>query len=984
MSEARPLRFGHYTLDPVEGLMRGRRRLHVTRQSLRVLHLLASRAGRVVTKEEVFRHAWPGIAVTDAALTSCIQELRRALEDDARQPTYIETVHRRGFRFLKPTRIEPDDALASAVPRAAAASALASSGPVVGRDEPLAILERALRHAGQGHRRCVLVVGEPGIGKTTLVEAFLGRQGGTAGLHVARGDAVERLGVSEPYHPLLEALARLCRGPRGEAFIPLLRQYAPAWLAELPALQSPSERRALQRQTAGATRGRLLRELNDAIESVASDATLVLWLEDAHWADASTLDWLSACTRRREPARLLLVVTARPGISARVDALCARLRHEPCADVVPLGGLDENAIREILKTRCGNDAPWQAALARQLHARTEGHPFFTHVLLDELEPRGLLADEQGGEQGVAGRARPAHREALLHAVPDSLRQLIERQVEGLSLDEQQLLEAASIVDEPTWSAALAAACAGVGIVEAEAVLAGLARRGAFLREEGKAEWPDGTVAAAFSFVHVLYRDALRGRLSAARRVELNRVAAARLEAAFGAAPEQAAAQLAVHFEEGRRFDRAARCLQAAANTASRRGAGEEARLSLERALALLRELPASPERDEREAELQVLLGSVVMASDGWAAPAAEAAFDRARMLCDRLRKTVQLFPSYWGVWLYRWGRGDLAAARDLAATLGTLARSSERPALRLQMHHAHWATAFSLGELDVSIAHADAGFALCEGDNGDEHASVYGNHDAGVCSRAFAARALAAQGRLEAAARAGETAVARARQIGHPFSLALALVFSAAARQAMGDAPGCADEASEAAALAFRHGYRLLQAWAEALDAWARGVLGSPRRVLPALRRAVDAAFETGSRQFQTFLLGLVAETSLRASDVTEGLAAVDRALALADETGERFFEAELQRVRAGLLRRAPGGDCDDRVMASLEGALAAARHQGAALFALRAALELGDAMGAAGNVQEGRERVRQALAALPPGSSSAEIDSARLFVSGG
>jgi DNA-binding winged helix-turn-helix (wHTH) protein len=161
--------FGEYRLDAVQGLSRGGNEVRVTPKSLSVLRVLAERAGQVVTKEELFRQVWAETAVSDTALTSCIQELRRAFEDDARKPRFIETVHRRGYRFLPRTaataRHEP--------PPAMTVSTAPPEMLLVGRDDIVNQLLDACDTSTRGVRQTVFVTGDAGVGKTAVVQAFL-------------------------------------------------------------------------------------------------------------------------------------------------------------------------------------------------------------------------------------------------------------------------------------------------------------------------------------------------------------------------------------------------------------------------------------------------------------------------------------------------------------------------------------------------------------------------------------------------------------------------------------------------------------------------------------------------------------------------------------------------------------------------------------------------------------------------------------------
>jgi predicted ATPase len=182
----------------------------------------------------------------------------------------------------------------------------------VGRETELGHLHRALAKALGGLRQVLFVTGEAGLGKTTLIEAFLKEAGSRDSLWIGRGQCLDHYGTDEAYMPVLETLGRLCRGPEGRDLIALLGGHAPTWLVQIPGLVSATHLRALQHSTLGVTRERMLREMAVALEVLTAEQVLVLVLEDLHWSDYATLDLVAALARRRESARLLLLGTYRP------------------------------------------------------------------------------------------------------------------------------------------------------------------------------------------------------------------------------------------------------------------------------------------------------------------------------------------------------------------------------------------------------------------------------------------------------------------------------------------------------------------------------------------------------------------------------------------------------------------------------------------------------------------------------------------------
>ena len=206
------IRFGPYRLDPMQGLRRGKQEIRLTPRSLAVLAVLAGQPGRVISKDELFTTVWQDTAVTDAALATCIQEIRRALGDRPRDARFVETVHRRGYRFVARTSDTPS-AGATEPPR------IPSIANLVGRERELDSLVDAFELAQRGARQFRLISGEPGIGKSAILAESLARLQDRDRVAVTWANCVEQYGSGEPYQPLLDALMRLCRGPDGDRTI---------------------------------------------------------------------------------------------------------------------------------------------------------------------------------------------------------------------------------------------------------------------------------------------------------------------------------------------------------------------------------------------------------------------------------------------------------------------------------------------------------------------------------------------------------------------------------------------------------------------------------------------------------------------------------------------------------------------------------------------------------------------------------------------
>jgi DNA-binding winged helix-turn-helix (wHTH) protein len=310
MTSEPQLSFPPFHLDLAnEQLWRGAELLPLRPKAFRLLRYLTEHPQRLVTQEELLKAVWQHTYVNEGLLRGYIRELRGLLGDDAKAPHFIETASGRGYRFI--ASITPTPPVPSPI-ESSVSPALQPPPGFVGRQAELGQLHRALERALSGERQVVFVAGEPGIGKTTLVDAFLAQVvGAHQDLWVGRGQCIEHHGAGEAYLPLLEAFGGLLRR-EGRTLIPLLRRQAPTWLVQMPASMEEAEREALSRQLFGSTQERMARELAEAIEALAAERPLVLWLEDLHWSDFSTVDALAMLARRREPARLLVVGTYRP------------------------------------------------------------------------------------------------------------------------------------------------------------------------------------------------------------------------------------------------------------------------------------------------------------------------------------------------------------------------------------------------------------------------------------------------------------------------------------------------------------------------------------------------------------------------------------------------------------------------------------------------------------------------------------------------
>ena len=606
--------FDSFKLDVTnQCLWRGRARIPIMPKPFDVLTYLVAHAGRLIPQDELLKAVWPGIYVQPDVLRKHIKEVRRVLGDIAATPRFVETLPKRGYRFIAP--VWEQATLAGPLGAAVVPT-------LVGRAPVLAALGDRLQRALAGERQLVFVAGEAGIGKTSVVQAFERSVSEIDAVRVAWGQAVEGFGGKEPYYPVLEALARFGRGPDRPLIVDTLATCAPTWLIQIPSLVPPDERAGLRRETVGATTQRMVRELCDALEALTRTISLVLILEDLHWVDHSTLDALSAIARGREPARLLIIGTYRPVHVILSDSPFKDLRRDLCmrglAHEIALEPLSASDIASYLATAFSPNQ-FAPGLERVLHHHSGGNPLFTSATLDHLVQRRMLEWD-----GSCWHMR-VPLERIEPDVPETLRHVLELQLEQLTGDERLVLACASVAGEKFSAPDVATMLPDVPTAP-DTVCDALAARGQFLRAPAAPDLPDGSRESVYEFKHALYRDALYRRVPATTRIRYHHRLADALDASRAAGRAELAGAAAAHYEAARVYDRAVDNLVVAADNALGRYAHGDA-LALLSYAQRLNQRTEGPERARREFDLLQRIGDAEYARGEMARAAS--AYERA-------------------------------------------------------------------------------------------------------------------------------------------------------------------------------------------------------------------------------------------------------------------------------------------------------------------------------------------------------------------
>ena len=922
---APPVRFERFELHEANAtLTRDGKPVALAPTPFAVLCALVRQPGVLLTKQVLLDRVWGHQFVSESVLKTVVSDLRTLLEDDARQPRFIETVSRRGYRFIAQT---VQVAAPRWEPTPAQTGVAQSPSLFIGREPALARLRGGWDRACTGKRSIVWVTGEPGIGKTTLIENFITGLGDIACI---RGQCVDQYGGGESFLPVLEALAELCR--RDGAAAPLLRSVAPSWLLQLPWLTTTEERDALQRGLAGTSPERALREIGEFLDRYTERRPLLLVTEDLHWGDGATIRLIDYIARRRGAARLMCLATFRLAEVVAQDhplnALRRELRLHGLCDEVVLDLFSEQEVADYVAHQ-GIAATANEAFVRALHARTDGLPLFVASAVSEIAVRAA----QGSACDVA-----AHVASL--PVPESLAALIDHYIAKLG-DEQRTFLAAAAVCGVEFRVATVAEALSRDAAWASQICAELTRDRLYLAtprpRDGSAS---AHLADLYAFRHALFRQTLYDRTPAATRVQLHGQVGAVLERARTRGVPVVAAELAMHFERAREPMKAVQYYVEGAQSALAKFDPQECMRITARATQLLAHLRDGRERIATEFALLTLRGMAAIRGLG-VGDEAKDSFRQAYGLLDQIvdhPMQGRLLQGFGFMLSLRGEYAEALAVADRALAIGTTtddaALLSSALMLHGQVHQLQGRSPAARKALERSLA-------LAEGiDVGPGEFVV----DPLVAVLSSLAITFVHLGDIEQARACLDRALVRARERGWPMAQLTALWRGALVEVRLGNAEGVASLADAMQSLVdeftLSHG-RIACRW---FRGWADARLGRPREGHGEIREAYEENMRLGMLAGCSEILGYAAEALVLAGDWDAARWELQEALRMAELHAERVYLPQLYLTESAIARGL--GDAT-AAHASLRRAVDEARAQEAPwleLLALAALCEHGGA----------------------------------------
>lgn len=921
--------FGEFEIDEQNArLHRNGTAIALSPTPFGLLCALLRQPGKLLTKHVLLDQVWGHRFVSDSVLKGAISEVRNALGDDSRQPRYIETVARRGYRFIatpvpaKPVGHGADAAQAAAFPPSAFEFEAEAPALFVGREAELARLQRDWDRTVRGSRAIVWVAGEPGIGKTTLIEHFVCGLGDVA---CVRGQCVQHHGSGEPYLPVLEALAELCR--RDQEAAALLRAVAPTWLLQLPWLSTAEQREALLHELVGANPQRMLREMAEFFDRYTERQPLLLITEDLHWGDHSTIQLIDYLARRRGSRRLMWLASFRLteiiALDHPLNALRHELRPQGLCDEIVLDSFSETEVAAYMAQR----APAMAAddrFLQALHKRTGGVPLFVASIASEVIER-------------AANREPADAASLANTtLPESLSALIDRYVAKLSGERRTLLAAAAVCGMELRIDTLARAM-GLDAMQIADVCDELVRERLWLMATRPSEYGNGA-DRSYAFRHALFRQRLYDNISTSARTELHRKIGAELEAERAADLSVTAAELATHFDLGRSPLTALRYYADAAQTALRLLSPSECMSLTERALVLANQQPANEELRSVEITLATLRGVAAFHTLGAGHETKSAYLRAATLLADAPSHPMAGLALH-GLGFLLYLRAEYPEALAITERAEMLVAQSNDPLLKFAASSVKGQVLMMQGHPIAARDALDRAVPALEQASATAEYSFIGFIvDPQVAVLAMLSLPLTQLGLFHQARDRLQQAYARAREIAQPMALMLTIWFDALCGIRRGDVARVRALADEMQSLVEQ--FALVQGMAAYrwFQGWADAQCGKPVEGFHRIRKAYEDNRALGMISGGSETLEYAAEALTLQGDWERAQEQLDQALDIVNTFGERICLPQLLLVQATIeLSR---GD-STAAEASIQRAIMEARTQGAAWLELLALTEL-------------------------------------------
>jgi class 3 adenylate cyclase/tetratricopeptide (TPR) repeat protein len=836
----------------------------------------------------------------------------------------------------------------------------------VGRETESALSRQCQRQAWQGRGQILLISGEAGIGKSCFL-AWLAAQ-------VADQPHTRLRYQCSPYHrdsalhPFLQQLERAAQiasdetpehkldklesilgraTSRTQEVAPLIAALMSIPLGDrYPALgMSPPQQR---RQTLSA--------LLDQMEGLARQQPVLMLFEDAHWADATSLELLNLAIERIRRLPILLLITFRPEFEAPWKGL-------PDVATVALGRLDRGQA-EMMVERVTGGLKLPLEVMAQIIAKTDGVPLFIEELTKHVLESGLLIED--GDSYRLERPLPPL------AIPSTLQDSLMARLDRLGTAKEIAQIGAAIGRE--FSYALLAAVIGRDETSLRTALAQLEDAELLFRAGAPSD-------LRYSFKHALVQDTAYESLLRSRRQVLHQRIALILEERFPALADAEPEILAHHFSRAGLADQACLHYQRAGDRAVARSAYAEAVAHFDAALTESHRLPAGENRSRRELAVLLKQGPAILVFKGLHSPEVEQVYQRAFDIAEADNDEQALFKAIWGLWFSANMSRRTGIARDRADQLVALARRSGNDSLFLEAIHCRWSTAFFRGDIARILSDGGEGIKHYDAERHSRLSAEFGGHDPGVCAYTVLGCGLAQFGNPQKAKDSIDRGVALGESLKNPNSLAFACMNGMTGYQIIGDRSAVTRLAQQMLEVADRFNLPPQRSIATFMLGWISACAGDIAGGLQTMETEYPRVSVTGP--LPPFYAGLISDIRLQDGQIARALEPLDASLLTIKEPGVGFFLPEIHRLRGNCLLRLDPGNFDEAV-GEFEAAIAIARQQQARVFWLRAAISLSRALTPRGGSEMGAAPLKEVVTAFDHDDEPQELATARQILSEG
>jgi class 3 adenylate cyclase/predicted ATPase len=823
--------------------------------------------------------------------------------------------------------------------------------PFVGRERELATLEAVFAQVEAGHGQVVGIVAEAGGGKSRLLYEFRQRLQNKQVTYL-EGRCLS-YGSTIPYHPWLDVLRHNCdisETDSPETISEKIRcalqevgidvEASSPYLLQLLGVKDGTASLAIL--TPEAIRARTFETLTQMSLKGSQQRPLIVEIEDVHWIDPTSQEYLALFVESLPGAAILLLTTYRPGYRPLWV-------EKSYATQLSLRGLTLHDSATVVHST-SHDTTLPAHLEHMIIAKAEGNPFF----LEELT------------RAVIEHGDPA---ASLD-VPDTIQGVLSARIDRLPEAHKRLLQTASVLGREFAPHLLQTLWEET--TPLEALLMDL-KRLEFLYERARGEEP------VYVFKHALTQEVTYDSMLTTRRQVLHAAAGHALERLSLDWLVERSEELAHHYTEAGLNEQAVGYWHKASQNAIQRSAHVEAIAHLRQGLELLKTLPETSERTQREVDMLIALGGSLNATKSIAAPEVAQTYLRAQHLCQSLAEPQRLFPVLRGLWNHYNIRAELQTAHQLGARLLSLAQQVQDPAMLIAAHRALGTTLFWLGTVAAAHTHFVQGIALYDPTQHRASAFLYGE-DAGVVCHSFAAWTLWSLGYPAQGLARSQEAVTLAQQRAHPFSLAFALSLTAQFHQIRREERLTQERAEVALSLAKEQGFPYWMAVSSLMRGWALAHQGQVKEGIEQMTQGLRAYRATGAVALQPCFLALLAEAQGMIGQPEAGLTTLAEALALVDTTGERVYEPELYRLKGVLLLQQNSANQAEAEYCFRQ-AITIAQNQQAKSFELRAATSLARLWHQQGKRQEAHDLLASVYNWFTEGFDTADLKDAKALL---